>query len=173
MLVRPPSQNPSRLIALVEDDPDDARIFEVLLRKTGGDFALEVFRRGQELIAAFGQLLKKTAAAMPLVCFLDLTLPDSHGLDLLKWIRSQPRLDRVSVVVLSASENPEDIKRASGFGAQCYLAKYPQPAVLRRVIAEATELAGGAPAQHWFGLPENLILRWAPSSGPIGNRSGA
>jgi CheY-like chemotaxis protein len=159
-------ENSVRCVALVEDDADDSEVFRLLLRKSGREHPLEVFRRGEELVSDLTNRMKQSAAALPLICFLDLALPDLRGLELLKWIRSHPHFDEISLVVLSASENPEEIKVAAGSGAQCFLTKYPQPAVLRRVMEEAIELAAtGHPARHWFGIRENLILRWAPSNG--------
>jgi CheY-like chemotaxis protein len=99
---------------------------------------------------------------MPLLCFLDVKMPSINGHDLLLWIRKQPELDGVSVVMLSSSEHPEDVRKAAEGGAQCYLAKYPHPTVLKRVLEEASRVAsnGSAPAGEWFGLPANLLLRW-------------
>jgi DNA-binding NarL/FixJ family response regulator len=96
---------------------------------------------------------------------LDLGLPAMHGLQAAQWIRSQPRFDPMSLVMVSASEQSEHVKAASRLGAQCYLAKYPQPSVLRKVIAEATEFESHHGANRWFGIQENLILRWATTSG--------
>jgi DNA-binding NarL/FixJ family response regulator len=64
--------------------------------------------------------------------------------------------------MLSSSEHPEDVRKAAEGGAQCYLAKYPHPTVLKRVLEEASRVAsnGPAPAGEWFGLPANLLLRW-------------
>lgn len=156
---------PLRTLALVDSDSEDAQIFQLMLRKAGIELPLQVYQRAEEFIAAFTKLVKKSALALPLICFLDLTLPDVQGLDLARWIRSDPRFDAMSLVILSASDNPEDVRAASAAGAQCYLHKYPQPDLLRRLVNEATELSKQRPANHWFGLTENLILRWTPSQG--------
>jgi two-component system response regulator len=97
-------------------------------------------------------------ALRPLLCFLDVKMPAITGLDVLKWIRSKPELDPLPVVMLSSSEHPEDIRRAAQAGAQCYLAKYPQPAVLRQIVDEAQRFGLGAPADECFRLPNNLLL---------------
>jgi hypothetical protein len=65
------------------------------------------------------------------------------------------------VEMLSSSEHPDDIKQAAQNGAQCYLTKYPQPAVLREVLDEAERFANGVPASECFRLPSNqLLVRW-------------
>jgi CheY-like chemotaxis protein len=160
-------QTERRLILAVDDDEDDIDLLRLLFRKAGVLQPLEVHRSGEDLIAALSAVVKKSVdAVLPLLCFLDVKMPSASGHEILGWIRKQPELDRVSVVMLSSSEHPEDVKQAALGGAQCYLAKYPQPAVLRRVIEEAERMsaAGVAVAREWFGLPANLLLRWGLSA---------
>lgn len=134
---------------------------QLLFRKAGVGNPIEVYRRGDDLLAALSALLKKSMRAMmPLLCFLDIKMPVLNGHEILQWIRQHPQLDPLSVVMLSASDHPDDVKRAANGGAQCYLAKYPQPAVLRRVVEEAERIATRGNAKEWFGLPANLLLRW-------------
>ncbi len=67
--------------------------------------------------------------------------------------------------MLSSSEHPDDVRQAAENGAQCYLAKYPNPNVLRRVLEEAERISnsGSSVSKEWFGLPANLLLRWGLS----------
>jgi CheY-like chemotaxis protein len=152
---------PRSVIISVDDDEDDVHLMRLLFRKAGVAHPMEVYSRGDQLMAAFTSLLKKSMkAVLPLLCFLDIKMPVISGHELLKWIRQHPQLDSISIVMLSASEHPDDVKRAAEGGAQCYLAKYPQPAVLRRVVEEAERVAANGAAKEWFGLPANLLLRW-------------
>jgi hypothetical protein len=61
------------------------------------------------------------------------------------------------------------VKQAAKNGAQCYLAKYPHPSVLKRVIEEAERASrsGASAAQEWFGLSANLLLRWGLGSARV------
>ena len=158
------SPPPERSVILaVDDDEDDVDLMRLLLRKAGVTHPIEIFHRSEDLMDAFAALMKKSVEAVfPLLCFLDVKMPSINGHELLRWIRKQPRLDSVSVVMLSSSEHPEDIKQAAEGGAQCYLAKYPHPTVLKRVVDEAERIssAESAAAKEWFGLPANLLLRW-------------
>lgn len=152
---------PRNVILSVDDDEDDLHLMKLLFRKAGVENPMQVYRRGDEIIASLSALLKRSVkAVMPLLCFLDIKMPVLDGHQVLEWIRKHPQLDPISVVMLSNSEHPEDVKRAAEGGAQCYLAKYPQPAVLRRVIDEAARVADQGPDGEWFGLPANLLLRW-------------
>lgn len=149
----------SPVIVGVDDDADDVDILRILLRKAGVENPTEFYRHGEEVIAAFSAWLDNSFKAMrPLLCFLDVKMPAITGHDVLKWIRSRPEFDPVSVVMLSSSDHPADIRRAAVEGAQCYLAKYPQPAILRTIIDEAERFAMGTPAIDCFRIPNNLLL---------------
>jgi len=54
---------------------------------------------------------------------LDLKLPHLMGLDVLKWIRGQDEFKSTAVVVLSASQSPEDMANAQDRGADAFLVK--------------------------------------------------
>lgn len=160
---------PRSVILAVDDDEDDIDLMRLLFRKAGVSFPMEIYRRGEDLMDALtalvGNVRKSVEAAFPLLCFLDIKMPSISGHEVLRWIRQQPELNALAVVMLSSSEHPEDIRRAADGGAQCYLAKYPQPLVLKRVLDEAQRISdsGVAIAQEWFGLPANLLLRWGLS----------
>lgn len=147
------------IVLAVDDDADDVDLLRLLLRKAGVDRPTTFYRRGEELVAALTKVVEESFVAMrPLLCFLDIKMPSMNGHDVLRWIRSHQALDRMPVVILSSSEHPRDIRDAAVSGAQCYLAKYPQPAVLREVVNEAQRFALGAPADECFRTPENLLL---------------
>lgn len=63
------------------------------------------------------------------------------------------------MVFLSGSDHPADLCNARENGAQCYLTKYPAPAVLRQVVDEARRFGLGAPALECFRLPMNQLLK--------------
>lgn len=146
-------------IVAVDDDRDDIDLLRLLLRKAALPQALQVYREGEAAMAALSKLMKQSVNAVrPLLCFIDIKMLSMSGHDLLRWIRSQPALDAMPVVVLSSSEHPRDIQQAAQAGAQCYLAKYPQPAVLKQVVDDAQRFALGTPAEECFCLPSNLLL---------------
>jgi CheY-like chemotaxis protein len=59
----------------------------------------------------------------PTLVLLDLKMPQTSGFDVLEWIRQQPELSNVLVVVMSGSKNDADIERAYALGANSYLVK--------------------------------------------------
>jgi len=150
---------PDGLILALDDDRDDADLLRILLRKAGFPSALQVYNEGEAIIKALSKMVQNSLKAVqPLLCFLDVRLPSLGGLEVLRWIRGQSALDRLPVVILSSSEHPRDIQQAMQDGAQCYLAKYPQPGVLRDIVWDGKHFAAGSPAEECFRIPDNLLL---------------
>lgn len=62
------------------------------------------------------------------------------GFEVLEWLRSQPRLRRMLVVVFSSSDDPKDVQRAYALGANSYLVKPRDPKELVRVVERLQSL---------------------------------
>ncbi len=58
-----------------------------------------------------------------MLMLLDLKLPRKSGMEVLAWLRAQPALRRLRVVVLTSSKESGDINRAYELGANSYLVK--------------------------------------------------
>lgn len=103
-------------ILLVEDNPGDARLIRELLvdeiGRTG--FDMQVTESLEDALAALG-------VALPDVVFLDLSLPDSFGLETL--YRLQSRAPTLPVIVLTGNEDQQLALSAVKAGAQDYLVK--------------------------------------------------
>jgi CheY-like chemotaxis protein len=91
-------------ILLVEDTEDDAFFFEYSIADTG--IRCEYFRvcDGQEAIS----FLQKHPQDPHLV-FLDMNMPGLNGLDVLRWLQQQWFKDQKEIIVLSGSQNSDDI----------------------------------------------------------------
>ncbi len=104
-------------ILLVEDDSNDVLLVKRAFKKAGiknplvikveGDSAME-YLNGEE---------------RPLLILLDLKLPKKSGLEILKWIKEQPHLQRIPVIVLTSSMERKDVNTAYDLGANSYLEK--------------------------------------------------
>lgn len=108
-------------IFYVEDNADDVMLMTLALKKAGVDAKLEVAADGDKAIAA----LQNDGGAAPNCVLLDLKLPTITGLELLAWIRRQPNLKRLPVIMLTSSLLPGDINQAYDLGANSYLIKPP------------------------------------------------
>ncbi|MEO6035484.1 MAG: response regulator [Verrucomicrobiota bacterium] len=83
---------------------------------------------GQEAVdylAGVGKYEDRAKHPLPSLIFLDLKLPFKHGLEVLQWIREQPFLDLVLVIVLTSSSEQRDIQQAYRLGARSFLVKPP------------------------------------------------
>ena len=65
----------------------------------------------------------RTRFPLPAVMLLDLNMPMMDGFGVLKWLRAQPGLKRLTVVILTASLREEDVERAFDLGANSFLVK--------------------------------------------------
>lgn len=111
----PEWQSDSRLILLVEDDPGDAALVIRLLREgSGRRYRLE---RAETLALARAFL----AEQQPAVVLLDLSLPDSHGLDTVRAVHAL--VPAVPLVVLTGHDDPDFALSTLEVGAQDYLVK--------------------------------------------------
>jgi len=105
-------------ILLVEDNPDDATLTELALRKEV-PANLEVARDGQEAL----DYLLNDANERPRLVLLDLRLPNIDGLEVLRRIRDHERTCLTPVVILTSSSAPNDVAAAYRHGANSYVCK--------------------------------------------------
>jgi DNA-binding response OmpR family regulator len=112
----------SKIILLVEDNPDDEALTLRALKKNNIMNEVVVARDGQEALDYF---FGKNAAAnmMPAMMLLDLKLPKVSGLDVLRRIRGDERTRRQPVVILTSSKEEQDIINGYNLGANSYIRK--------------------------------------------------
>lgn len=113
-------------ILLAEDDRNDVMLIERAFRKSRLPSPLTCVENGEQAVAYLkgeGQYADRAHHPLPLMLLLDLKLPRLSGHEVLAWVRAQPVLRRLPVVVLSSSRQPEDINRAYELGANSYLVK--------------------------------------------------
>jgi CheY-like chemotaxis protein len=104
----------------VEDNPDDVMLMGLAFRKAGAAVRLDVAPDGEKAIELLTNLGSEVAPACVL---LDVKLPTISGLEVLAWIRQQPNLKRLPVIMFTSSLLPEDINQAYDLGANSYLLK--------------------------------------------------
>lgn len=108
-------------ILLVEDNPGDVRLIEEALKTTDLQYVLDIAADGD---AALSRLLNESAPdTLPDLVILDLNLPRRSGHEVLAVIKDHPRTRTVPVIVLSSSGLTEDIQKAYGSHANCYIQK--------------------------------------------------
>lgn len=122
---RPPV---AEVILVVEDDPNDVLFITRALKHGNIDLEVRHARDGEEAVAYLKQCLgidQRAGCPIPRLVICDIRMPKLDGFEVLKWIRSQPQLARVPVVMLSSSDRQEDIATAVKLGANHYIMKHP------------------------------------------------
>jgi CheY-like chemotaxis protein len=110
-------------ILLVEDNPGDARLTIEAFKEGRVTNSLTVINDGADALAYLRREGKYSAAKQPDLVLLDLNLPKMDGREVLAEVKSDERLRNIPVIVLTTSSGPEDVKRAYGSHANCYITK--------------------------------------------------
>ena len=116
----------SNTILLVEDNPDDVALFRRAMHKAALDYSLQEVGDGEAAIAYLsgeGIYADRSNYPLPRLVLLDLKLPRKSGHEVLEWLRDQPELRRLPVVVLTTSREVSDINRAYDLYVNSYLVK--------------------------------------------------
>lgn len=144
-------------VLLVEDNEDDIFFMRMALNKAGLDCSLDVVEDGE---AAIGYLSGKETdaggknASYPSLVLLDLKIPRINGLEVLKWIRNQPDLSTVVVIMLTSSRHAKDVTAAAREGANSFLVK---PSSINELVGMMRLVN-----DYWFGY-DQLVA--SPSAG--------
>ena len=113
-------------ILLVEDNPNDVELALHALKKNNIANRIEVVRDGAEaldFIFCTGAYASRSIDHAPKVILLDLKLPKVDGLEVLRQIKSDPRMRAIPVVVLTSSREERDIVESYNLGVNSYIVK--------------------------------------------------
>lgn len=110
-------------ILLVEDNPADVRLTQEAFKETRIPNRLHVVRDGAEALAFLEQAGRFTNAPRPDMILLDLNLPKKDGREVLAQIKQKPEFKRIPVVILTTSNEEEDISHTYDHHANCFITK--------------------------------------------------
>jgi CheY-like chemotaxis protein len=114
------------VILLVEDNESDIALVRRAFSKSKVPNPLQVVRSGEEALEYLkgsDRYANRYEYPLPDLILLDLNLPGMDGVEVLRWIRQQPGLKPLRVVVLSSSEAQADATKAYQDGANSFLVK--------------------------------------------------
>ena len=117
---------PRKTILLVEDNPDDRELMRLAFARIDIQHNLVTVSDG---IEAFDYLLRegrfsnRDPRAFPVLVLLDINLPRINGIEVLRRIRAHPTIRLVPVVIISSSNEPEDIIDSYINGCNSYIRK--------------------------------------------------
>jgi CheY-like chemotaxis protein len=118
--------NDGATILLAEDREDDILLVQRAFEKSGIRNPLFVVRDGEEAMNYLSGVFPfsdRVSFPMPALFLLDLKMPRVDGFDVLRWLKTQPDLASLRVVVLTSSEDIRDVTKAYHLGASSFLVK--------------------------------------------------
>jgi two-component system response regulator len=110
-------------ILMVEDNATDVLITREALEYAKVLNQLNIVEDGVEALAYLRREGEYKAAIKPDLVLLDLNLPRKDGREVLQEVKADPDLCLIPVVVLTTSKSEEDIIKAYGLHANCYITK--------------------------------------------------
>ena len=144
----------SRTFLLVEDSPDDAELTIRAFEKSRLVNEVVLVRDGQEALDYLfgtGAHAGRDLSVMPELVLLDLKLPKVGGLEVLRRLRQDPRTRRQPVVVLTSSNEEQDIITSYDLGANSFVRK---PVDFEQFLEAARQLG-----LYWMVLNEAVNSR--------------
>lgn len=114
------------VILLVEDDPGDQELIRRALAEVAVLHELHVVEDGEaalDLVLCRGRYAEPSGWPMPDLILLDFNLPKLNGIQVLRQIKRDARLQRTPVIVLSTSQQQKDIRQCYDAGASSYIVK--------------------------------------------------
>lgn len=138
-----------KILLLVEDNPDDEALTLRALRKYNLANEIVVARDGQDALDFMfceGEFSSRDSSILPQVILLDLKLPKVDGLQVLERLRANPKTRHVPVVILTSSNEEQDMLRSYDLGANSYVRK---PVDFEQFLEAARQLG-----LYWLVLNE-------------------
>lgn len=123
-------------VLLVDDEPEALYLFARMLVNAGIRYQIDVADGGEEAVSYLSRCADGELP-WPAAVFLDIRMPVMDGFGVLEWARDQGVLEKTIVVMLSSSDEPEDVVRAFALGAHFYVPKDARREKLNELLREA------------------------------------
>jgi len=107
-------------VLAAEDDPNDASLLRRAFTRAGVTAPLHFVRDGREAIdylLGVPPFDNRAVYPLPTLVLLDVNMPRLSGLEVLAWLRREPSLVSLPVVILTSSWEVDDMRRANVLGA--------------------------------------------------------
>jgi two-component system, response regulator len=136
-------------ILLADDDPDDRLLVRDALAAGGVLNHLHTVGDGEELMNYLhrrGAYSVEGAAPRPGLILLDLSMPKKDGLRALEEIKTDPAFRHIPIVVMTTSNQEDDIGRSYDLGASSFVTK---PVTFEALVTVMKTIG-----QYWFEVVE-------------------
>jgi len=112
-------------IIMIEDDEGHATLIERNIRRAGVNNEIIRFSSGTPaldyLVGGGGK--PGVQNGRPYMVLLDLNLPDMSGVDILRKLKETPKTERIPVIVLTTTDDKNEIQRCYDLGCNVYVTK--------------------------------------------------
>lgn len=115
------------LVVAVEDNPGDIRLVEEGVAAAATEIDLRIIKSGRAAIDRLTSLAAADSRDHLDLILLDLNLPGKSGFDVLRAVRTETDFRDVPVVVVSSSQNQDDITRVYELSGNAYVTKPSDP----------------------------------------------
>lgn len=125
------------IVLLIEDNSVDSLLIQRTFRQAGSDTEFQLVGSVDEALAYLqseAPFEDRERFPLPKAIVTDLRLPGRSGLELLAWVKQQPELAEIPVIVMTGVGNRE-LEHAYQLGAQFYLLKPMAADTLSEVLA--------------------------------------
>lgn len=125
------------VLLIVDDDSSDLLLIERAFRQNGINDEIHCLDSGPKAIAYLkgeGEYADRSRFPYPSLVMTDLKMPGKDGFSVLEHIKDNPQWQMIPVLVLSGSDDTDDVKRAYCMGASCYVKKPTHYSELRRLL---------------------------------------
>jgi len=133
-----------RLILVIDENPDHIRIIETVLNESPGRYRMVAIAQGSEALDFLHHRGAYEGAARPDLILLDLSLSDTHGLEILADVKADGQLRRIPIIVFTLSEQAEQIFKSYALQGNCYVIKSEDLNTLSGVVKRIEEF--------WLGI---------------------
>jgi len=127
------------IVLLVEDNADDLIFIQRAIRKAGASVSLQHVGNGEEAVSYLlgkGLYCDRERYPFPALIVTNMKMPRMNGLELLTWIKQQPTLKHLPVLVMSSSENPDEMSQVAALGGSSYFVKTSSIGALTEVVKQ-------------------------------------
>lgn len=141
-----PSPHDSIIILMADDDADDRFLTQKALKQSRLLNEVYCVEDGEELMDYLQRQGKYNAenAPLPDLILLDLNMPKKDGREALREIKSDPELRKIPIVVMTTSQQEEDILRTYDLGVNSFITK----PVLFEELVRIMDVIG----MYWFQI---------------------
>ena len=141
------------MITLADDDEDDRLFFTDAFDELKINTVVNTFKNGKELL----DFLNHPESVLPNIIFLDLNMPILNGVDCLKEIKKNDKLNDIAIAIYSTSSSDQDIENTFVLGANIYIKKPSDFGTLKKVLSDVVTINW---QYHTSGLnKDNFLLR--------------